>query len=64
VSIVYCWTIWTVLGQASGSYVGPKTWAVLLIAAATSILVTRPAAQQKPALRPLRPRLRLAGARA
>jgi hypothetical protein len=72
VSIIYCWTIWTVLGQASGSYVGPKTWAVFLIAAATSILVTRPALQQEPAaaapagpvFRRLRPRLRLAGERA
>jgi hypothetical protein len=61
-----------VLGQASGSYVGPKTWAVFLIAAATSILVTRPALQQEPAaaapagpvFRRLRPRLRLAGERA
>jgi hypothetical protein len=37
-SILYCWAVWVILGQASGSYVGPKTWAVLLIAAGTSIL--------------------------
>jgi hypothetical protein len=37
-SVLYCWSVWVILGQASGSYVGPKTWAVLLIAAATSIL--------------------------
>ena len=37
-SVPYCWSIWLILGQASGSYVGPKTWAVLLIAAAASIL--------------------------
>jgi hypothetical protein len=37
-SVLYCWAVWVILGQASGSYVGPKTWAVLLIAAGTSIL--------------------------
>jgi hypothetical protein len=66
-SLLYCWAVWTVLGQASGSYVGPKTWAVLLIAAATTILVTRSteqrdrntAAPAEPALQRLRPRLRL-----
>ncbi len=67
VSIIYCWAVWAVLGQASGSYVGPKTWAVFLIAAATSVLVTRTSGQEEPiaaapaepALRPLRPQLRL-----
>ena len=70
-SILYCWAVWTVLGQASGSYVGPKTWAVLLIGAATAIMVAR-ATDQKPAtvetaespLNRLRPRLRLIEARA
>lgn len=65
ISILYCWAIWTVLGQASGSYVGPKTWAVFLIGAATTILVARSTDQRavraampaEPAL--LRPRLRL-----
>jgi hypothetical protein len=37
-SVLYCWAVWLILGQASGSYVGPKTWSVLLIAAASSIL--------------------------
>jgi hypothetical protein len=64
-SILYCWAVWVILGQASGSYVGPKTWAVLLIAAAASILVARtdeeqaPVAAPDPELRRLRPRLRL-----
>jgi hypothetical protein len=66
-SILYCWAVWTVLGQASGSYVGPKTWAVFLISAATTILVTRTTEQAAPIeeapagplLRPMRPRLRL-----
>jgi hypothetical protein len=43
-SVLYCWAVWLILGQASGAYVGPKTWAVLLIAAGTSILSARPAA--------------------
>jgi hypothetical protein len=70
-SILYCWAVWTVLGQGSGSYVGPKTWAVFLIAAATSILVTRPSAQPEPRvaaamplLQRLRPRFRLVEGRA
>ncbi|HYX04276.1 MAG TPA: hypothetical protein VE963_19435 [Reyranella sp.] len=25
-SVLYCWTVWLILGQASGAYVGPKTW--------------------------------------
>jgi hypothetical protein len=65
-SILYCWGVWVILGQASGSYVGPKTWAVLLIAAAASILVARASDPEKPVtpplepeLRPLQPRLRL-----
>ena len=37
----FCWLVWAILGQASGSYVGPKTWAVLLLAAASSILAQR-----------------------
>ncbi len=37
-SVLYCWAVWAILGQASGAYVGPKTWSVMLIAAAASIL--------------------------
>ena len=40
-SLPFCWSVWTILGQASGAYVGPKTWAVLLIAAAASVLAAR-----------------------
>jgi hypothetical protein len=40
-SILYCWAVWAILGQASGSYVGPKTWAVLLMAAAASVMIAR-----------------------
>jgi hypothetical protein len=35
-SIVFCWVVWAILGQASGAYVSPKTWAVLFLAAAVS----------------------------
>ncbi|OFX04259.1 MAG: hypothetical protein A3D94_17155 [Alphaproteobacteria bacterium RIFCSPHIGHO2_12_FULL_66_14] len=53
-SVLYCWAVWLILGQASGSYVGPKTWAVLLIAAATSILNVG-AIQRESAGQPWRP---------
>jgi hypothetical protein len=54
-SVLFCWIVWVILGQASGSYVGPKTWAVLLIAAAASILGQRDVAVAAPrrAARPL-----------
>jgi len=60
-SILYCWAVWLILGQASGSYVGPKTWSVLLVAAGVSILGTRtplqkPAAPRRyPMLQPASP---------
>ena len=37
----FCWLVWSILGQASGAYVGPKTWTVLFLAAAASILAQR-----------------------
>lgn len=42
-NLLYCWSVWIILGQASGAYVGPKTWAVLFMAAAASIVCQRPA---------------------
>jgi hypothetical protein len=30
-SLVYCWIVWVLFGQASGAYVGPKTWVVLMM---------------------------------
>ena len=33
-AVVYCWAVWALFGQASGAYVGPKTWIVLLMIAA------------------------------
>lgn len=37
-SALFCFMVWAVLGQASGAYVGPKTWAVLYIAAGAATL--------------------------
>ena len=45
-SVLYCWAVWVILGQASGAYVGPKTWTVLLFAAAASILSASTAQRQ------------------
>lgn len=40
-SLLFCWAVWAVLGQASGAYVGPKTWAVFMLAAGLSVLMRR-----------------------
>ncbi len=40
-NIAMCWIVWAVFGQASGAYVAPKTWAVLMLAAVISILRRR-----------------------
>ena len=53
-SIMFCWSVWAILGQASGSYVGPKTWAVLMIAAAASVLDARGARAVAEAAEPSR----------
>jgi hypothetical protein len=37
-NLAACWVTWVVLGQASGAYVSPKTWFILLLPAAASIL--------------------------
>ncbi|HEY9566470.1 MAG TPA: hypothetical protein VIR38_00150, partial [Thalassobaculum sp.] len=31
-SVMFCWSVWTILGQASGAYVSPKTWTVMYLA--------------------------------
>lgn len=71
-NILFCWIVWIVFGQASGAYVSPKTWVVLLLAAALTMLHQRvalphvdpfqePALQRRlrhsRALRPSRPLL-------
>lgn len=40
-SVVFCLMVWSVMGQASGDYVGPRTWAVMAMAAAGMILQRR-----------------------
>ena len=52
-SVLYCWTVWIILGQASGSYVGPKTWSVMLIGAAVSILAIIAPEQKQRSGRPM-----------
>src|SRR5215469_2022340 len=42
-SLPFCWMVWAALGQASGAYVGPKTWTVLLLSGACAILADRDA---------------------
>ncbi len=54
-SALFCWIVWAIFGQASGSYVGPKTWSVLLLACAVSVLhdrqpILRVAARRRPRL--------------
>jgi hypothetical protein len=40
-SALFCWTVWIILGQASGAYVSPKTWTVFILAAAASVIHQR-----------------------
>jgi len=40
-SIAFCWIVWSVLGQASGAYVSPKTWTVFFLGCALTILHER-----------------------
>lgn len=41
--VAFCWIVWVILGQASGAYVGPMTWAILFLAAAAAQLYERAA---------------------
>lgn len=51
-SVAFCWTVWAVLGQASGAYVGPTCWAVLFLAGAAAVINQRAvAADEEPASR-------------
>src|SRR4029450_3251410 len=45
-SVAFCWVVWPTLGQASGAYVGPTCWAVLLLAGAAAVLHQRPQPQE------------------
>lgn len=37
-NVALCWIIWAVFGQASGAYVSPKPWAVLMLACVMTTL--------------------------
>jgi hypothetical protein len=40
-SLAFCWSVWSILGQASGAYVSPKTWFVLILSALCVIMHDR-----------------------
>jgi hypothetical protein len=40
-SLAFCWSVWIILGQASGAYVGPRTWTVLFLSAVAAIIYRR-----------------------
>ena len=62
-SLAFCWSVWAILGQASGSYVSPKTWFVLILPALcvimhdrlafTRALTARAIARREPQISPL-----------
>ncbi len=48
-SIAFCWIVWSIMGQASGAYVGPLCWAVMFLAGAAAIHQQQGAAQKEQA---------------
>lgn len=40
-SLVFCWAVWIAFGQAAGGFVGPRAWAVMMLAAAVAIIHER-----------------------
>jgi hypothetical protein len=48
VCLAYCWIVWVLFGQASGAYVGPKTWLVLMLVAGLTYTIRRPVAAAAP----------------
>lgn len=40
-SVLFCWAVWVVFGQAAGGYVDPRTWSVLILAAILSVVHER-----------------------
>jgi hypothetical protein len=40
-SILFCWTVWVVFGQAAGGYVTPLAWITLLLACTLSVIHER-----------------------
>lgn len=61
-SLAFCWSVWIILGQASGSYVSPKTWFVLILPALCVLMhdrlaITRALYRDAPQPRRREPRL-------
>jgi len=64
-SPLFCFAVWVVMGQSIGAYVGPRTWFVLLLAAAGAAMhreIKQPAGSAAPAaawqpVYPLRPQM-------
>ncbi|TWB60482.1 hypothetical protein [Nitrospirillum viridazoti] len=54
-AVLMCWLSWAVLGQASGAYVSPKTWTVLFLIGACSVLHARKRAADAAIPAPLEP---------
>ena len=46
-SIAFCWIVWSIMGQASGAYVGPLCWAVMFLTGAAAVLQQRGVAQRE-----------------
>lgn len=40
-SLLFCWAVWAIFGQASGGYVTPRVWLVFLLSAALALLHDR-----------------------
>lgn len=54
-SIAFCWITWAVFGQGAGSYVGPRAWTVLFLAAVIAVIHERSRAQETVTQIPLVP---------
>jgi hypothetical protein len=39
--VIFCWMVWSILGQASGAYVGPMTWSIFFLAAMVALVADR-----------------------
>jgi hypothetical protein len=44
---VFAWFVWALMGQASGAYVSPKTWTVMMLAAAVGTMWSGQPVQQR-----------------
>ncbi|MBS0525975.1 MAG: hypothetical protein JSS04_20265 [Proteobacteria bacterium] len=47
-SPAFCWFVWSILGQASGAYVGPTCWAVLFLTGAAALIHQRNEESERP----------------